>query len=74
MSQSPNIATKQKLNRMLQRLRKRQDCQAEYQQITMAMPAHPWEDIDAEWWITDAPSITEAIEALLELPDEGAAS
>jgi hypothetical protein len=53
------------LTELFEKLREREDCQAEYQQISQAMPAHPWEDPTAEWWSTDAPAVIESIEDLL---------
>lgn len=53
------------LQDLLQQLWNRDDCQAEYQQVSMSIPAHPWEDPTAEWWSTDALSVIESIEELL---------
>lgn len=53
------------LTDLLKQLRDRDDCQAEYLQISTSLPAHPWDDPTAEWWSTDAPGIIESIEELL---------
>ncbi len=37
----------------------------EYMQVTQALPAHPFEDDDAEWWTTTAPDIVDELVDLL---------